>query len=165
MKQGKCQMGFRLLIVIMFTIISITAGAQQMPGFKMQTTGGGIFSSSNIPSQKPVVLIYFAPDCEHCQVLMNELFKKIQSFKKAELVLVTFEPVKELVAFEKKYAVNRYKNIHLGSEQPVFFFRTYYQLEHTPFTALFDKKHKLVISYKDYTPVDDLIKHLKALSS
>jgi thioredoxin-related protein len=45
----------------------------------------------------------------------------------------------------------------------VFFFQKYYQLQHTPFTALFDKNGKLIVSYKDYTPVDDLIKKLKGM--
>jgi cytochrome oxidase Cu insertion factor (SCO1/SenC/PrrC family) len=41
--------------------------------------------------------------------------------------------------------------------------RYYYKIEHTPFTALFDKKGKLIASYRNETPVDELVKKIKAL--
>jgi thioredoxin-related protein len=77
--------------------------------------------------------------------------------------MVTFEPLQVLPGFEKQFQTSKYPNIKVGSEVPVFFFQKYYQLQHTPFTALFDKNGKLIVSYKDYTPVDDLIKKLKGL--
>jgi hypothetical protein len=46
-------------------------------------------------------------------------------------------------------------------EEPVFFLKNYYHLEHTPFTALFDKNGKLLVSYKEFTPVSELIKWVK----
>lgn len=94
---------------------------------------------------------------------MNVVFKKMQDFKKAQIILVTFKPVSEVIDFEKAYQTSKYANIKVGIEMPVFFFRKYYNLENTPFTALYNKNGKLIISYKTETPVDDLVKHLKAL--
>ena len=139
------------------------AFSQTIPAFKMRLTNGKMLSSATLSRQQPLIIIYFAPDCEHCQILMKEIFKKITDFKKALLVLVTFEPPAGLVPFEKQYKTFKYPNITVGTEVPVFFFRNYYRVEHTPFTALFDKHRKLIISYKDQTPVNDLIKRLKML--
>ncbi len=50
-----------------------------------------IFTANDLPKGKSVVLIYFDPDCDHCQKLMTALFKKINDFKKAEIVMVTFK--------------------------------------------------------------------------
>ena len=79
------------------------------------------------------------------------------------MIMVTFEPLQVLPGFEKQFQTSKYPNIKVGSEAPVFFFQKYYQLQHTPFTALFDKNGKLIVSYIDYTPVDDLIKKLKGM--
>jgi thiol-disulfide isomerase/thioredoxin len=153
-----------LLLGFSFTLlVSKNTAAQSIPAFSMQLTNGKIFSVKDLPHARPVVIIYFSPDCEHCQALMNVLFKKISDFKKAEIVFVTFKPLQEVFEFEKEYKTASYPNIKVGIEIPVFFFRKYYDLENTPITALFDKRAKLIISYKKETSHDDLIKHFKVL--
>ena len=140
-----------------------TTAAQKLPAFKMKLSNGKIFSSSEVSHTKPLIIIYFAPDCEHCQILMKGLFKRINEFKNAQILMATFESDDAVAGFVKQYQTAKYPNIKVGIEIPVFFFRRYYELEHTPFTALFDKNQKLIVSYKDYTPLDDLIKNLKLL--
>lgn len=139
------------------------AASQSVPPFRMQLTNGQFFSFKDVSHEKPLIIIYFSPDCEHCQKLIKELLSKINNFKKAQIVMVSFLPLKDLVDFEKNYSINKFPNIKVGMELPIFFFKNLYNLQNTPFTALFSKHGKLIISYKKETPVDDLIKHLKAL--
>jgi thiol-disulfide isomerase/thioredoxin len=150
-----------MLVLFAIFLFPISGTSQILPAFKIKLSNGKIFSSPEVSNKKPLIIIYFAPDCEHCQILMNGLFKKINEFKNAEILMATFESDAAVAGFVKQYQTAKYPNIKVGIEIPVFFFRTYYHLEHTPFTALFDKNHKLMVSYKDYTPLDDLIKHLK----
>jgi thiol-disulfide isomerase/thioredoxin len=153
-----------IIFLLLFSVFYLlSASAQTMPAFQMKLSNGKAFSSSQLSSKKPTIIIYFAPDCEHCQVLMKQLFNKINTFKNTEIVMVTFESLQSVAGFEKQFQTFKYPNIKVGMEVPVFFFRKYYQLEHTPFTALFDKNKKLIVSYKEYTPLDDLIKKLKSL--
>ena len=136
----------------------------QMPTFQMKLSNGTTFSSSQISKQKPLIIIYFAPDCEHCQILMTELFKKITDFKTAQILNGHFSTVdRSCLRLKKRYQTAKYSNIKVGTEVPVFFFKNKYKLEHTPFTALFSKNGKLIVSYKEQTPVPDLIKRLKSL--
>ena len=128
-----------LIIFLAILFSSEIALSQPIPEFNMQLTNGKLFSTKDLSRGKPVIIIYFAPDCEHCQKLMNALFKKIRDFKKAEIVMVTFKPLNEVVEFEKSYQTIKYSNIKVGIEMPVFFFRFYYGVENTPFTALYDK--------------------------
>lgn len=163
---NKKRLSFWLVLLIITSSIlfsSKMAVAQSMPDFRMQLTNGKIFSAKDLSKDKPVIIIYFAPDCEHCQALMNEILTKIQNFKKAQVVMVTFKPVNEVIDFEKHYQTAKYPNIKVGIEIPIFFFKNFYNLQNTPFTALFSKQGKLIISYQKETPVDDLIKHLKSL--
>jgi thioredoxin-related protein len=137
--------------------------SQTIPPFKITLSNNKIFIAADLPKDKPLVLIYFDPDCDHCQKLMTELFKKINSFKKAQMVLVTFKPVTEVAAFEKKHDTRKYANMKVGTEGTLFYLRNYYKLIKMPFTALYDGKGNYIYSYRDETPVDDLIKRLQGL--
>ena len=137
--------------------------SQTIPSFKMTLSNNEIFTAADLPKGKPFVLIYFDPDCDHCQKLMTELFKRMNSFKKAEMVLITFKPITEVAAFEKKYSTGKYANMRVGTEGTLFYLKNYYKLVKMPFTALYDSKGNYSYSYRDETPVDDLIKRLQGL--
>lgn len=143
--------------------ISTETQGQAIPQFNILRTNNKVFNSINLPKNRPVIIIYFDPDCEHCQILMNNFFRKIASFKAAEIVLATFKPVSELVAFEKKYGTGKYANIIVGTEGTVFYLRMFYKITTLPFTALYDKKGNLNYAYKKDTSVEDLIKRLKKI--
>jgi len=149
------------LIFLASLCFSSKTVAQTLPDFKMKLTDGSTFSTANVSHKKPVIVIYFAPDCEHCRALMNELLPQMHAFKNTEILMVTFESLDDVAWFENHYHTKNYPNVKVGVEVPVFFLKNYYKLEHTPFTALFNKKGKLMVSYKEYTPVNELIKWVK----
>jgi thioredoxin-related protein len=152
-------------VIYFLTIVffSSTAISQSLPPFKMYRSDKTIFSAAELTKTRPTILIYFDPDCDHCQKLMKELFQKIEAFKKAEIIMVTFKPVEEIAAFEKLHNTQKYSNIVVGTEGVGFQLRNYYGLTTMPFTALYDKKGNLNYSYRKETPVDDLINRLKNL--
>ena len=154
----------RGLICLSTTVLfSLAVFSQSLPPFKMYRSDKTIFNAAELPKTKPVVLIYFDPDCDHCQKLMKELFQKIDAFKKAEIIMVTFKSVEEVAAFEKQHNTQKYPNIIVGTEGIGFYLRNYYGLMTMPFTALYDKKGNLNYSYRKETSVDDLINRLKNL--
>lgn len=134
-----------------------------IPVFRMLLTNGQYFSSAEIQKNKPFVLIYFAPDCDHCLVLMDKLFKKVHHLDKASVVMITFKSPQEVSGFEKKYNTAKYSNIKVGTEGTTYVVRNYYNLQKTPFTAIYDKKGMLAFSYKDETPVDEMLARVKKL--
>jgi thiol-disulfide isomerase/thioredoxin len=161
--------------IILFSLLVISCGCNSfgqkaelnplkaLPQFKMLQTNGTYFASAEIQKNRPFVLIYFAPDCDHCIVLIDKLFKRIHQLDKTSVVLITFKPVKELIAFEKKYNTARYPNIKVGTEGYTYVLRNFYKLQKTPFTALYDKKGFLAFSYRDETPVDEMLARVKKL--
>lgn len=142
------------------------AGTKQgstIPAFKILLTDNRYFENKDIPMNKPFVLVYFAPDCDHCIVLMDALFKKMDQLAKASIVLASFKSPQELNAFAIKYNTKKYPNIKVGTEGLSYVLRDFYKLEKTPFTAVYDKKGKLAFSYRNETPVNELITRLKKL--
>jgi thioredoxin-related protein len=152
-----------LVQTFLVLIFAISAHSQPMPPLKMQLPGNKVFDINEVPKGKPIILIYFDPDCDHCQKLMSEMFKKINQFKKAEIVLATFKPVTELDSFYKKYNVSKHPNVKMGTENVTYYLRLYYDVTTLPFTALYDKKGNLNYSYRKETSVDDLIARLKKI--
>ena len=142
---------------------SLTFSQSSLPPFKMYLSNNTVFSATDLPRNKPIIVIYFDPDCDHCQKLVNGVFKRINNLKKAEIVMVTFKPVAEVAAFEKKYKTHNYSNINVGTEGTSYQLRNYYKLMNMPFTALYDKDQKLSSSYGQEISVDELIKGLKNL--
>ena len=154
---------FLIINFFLFVFFYSSLGAQTIPPFKILLTNGKTFYAKDLPHQKPVVIIYFSPDCEHCQTLMNAFFNKINNFKGAEIIMITFNPLNEVVKFEKNYHTYKYPNIMVGTEVPAFFLQLYYNLVNTPFTALYDKKGQYIYSYRKETPIDDLARRIKML--
>jgi thiol-disulfide isomerase/thioredoxin len=160
-----------IIPLVLFMVASMAGYSQTsdakpgspIPAFKMLRTNNTYYSEKEIPKNKPFVLIYFAPDCDHCLKLMDDLFKRIHELDKATVVLVTFKPVNDLPAFEKKYQVAKYPNIKVGTEGTAYVLRNYYHLDTTPFTAMYDKRGKLTFSYKNEPPVNEFFAHLKKL--
>src|SRR5258705_3595949 len=162
---SRLRASFAASILFCFATLSFSlrVNSQTIPSFKITLSNNKTLNAADLPKGRPLVLIYFDPDCDHCQKLMTELFKKINSFKKVQMVLVTFKPITEVAAFEKKYGTRNYPNMKVGTEGTLFYLRNYYKLIKMPFTALYDKKGNYNYSYRDETPVDDLINRLKDL--
>ncbi len=163
--KGQKYLFYKTMVVIcLLSIVSTTrAVAQSFPDFKILLTNGKVISSTQVSLNKPTIIIVFSPDCGHCQVLIEGVFKRINSFKKASIIMATFVQPKDIIAFEKKYQTTKYGNITVGTDMPVFFLQKYYQLTSTPFTVLYDKNKKLIASYKSEHIADDLIKQLEKL--
>lgn len=153
-----------LMVSVLFFLPVKQARAQhnKIPPFRILLSNGSYYTATQLPI-KPLVLIYFSPDCEHCQKLMNELFPKLNQLKSASIVLATFKPVDEVADFERKYQTAKYSNMVVGTEGNTFFLRYYYKLMKTPFLALYDKNGNLVTAYREQPSVNDLITRLKQL--
>lgn len=156
-----CPVFLKITVLSLILFYSSISRSQTLPAFSILQTNGKILNTAKLPHTKPVLLIYFSPDCEHCTTLLNSMFAQIDKFKKATILLVSFRPMSEIADFEKKYRTAVNSNIIVGMEQPIFFLQKLYQLQSTPYTALFDRNGKLVYEYKKETLVDDLAMRLK----
>lgn len=138
--------------------------SNKVPPFRMTQSNGKLFNATNLPYGKPILLIYFSPDCDHCQVMMKEWFKKADDFKKASVVMISFLPIDKMKTFEKDFKTNQYPNIIVGTEGFGFFVRNYYQIADMPFMALYDKNGNLISSHEKNIPLNELANKLKKLN-
>ncbi|MCU7548699.1 redoxin domain-containing protein [Chitinophagaceae bacterium LB-8] len=152
--------------VLLFSAIAsaqTSVKSRKLPPFRIMQANGKLYKAENLPVGKPILLVYFSPDCDHCQKLMNEFFKSAEDFKKASIVMITYLPVDRVAQFNKEYEVQRFSNLVVGTEGMTFLVRNYYNLMEMPFAALHDKDGNLVKSYTRNVPLKELSNSLYQL--
>lgn len=155
-------------IILLATILVCTTSlyaqtGDKLPPFKMLLTNGKTISTNDLKGDKPIVLIFFAPDCDHCKTLMEAFFKNVNSFKTVQVLLVTFKPLNDVANFEKRHQTYKYPNLIVASESQQLYLQQFYKLQNTPFTALYNKNKALIHSYRKDASIEDLINRIKGL--
>jgi thioredoxin-related protein len=156
----------RLLILLSgFLLVNTVVFAQagKLPPFRMMQANGKVFKAEDLPIGKPIIIIYFSPDCDHCNILMRDFFKHQESFKNASIAMVTYLPVDDVRKFSQKYNVSKHTNLYVGSEGSTLFLKNYYTLTQMPFIALYTKNGDFVKSYRNEQALTDLSNRVKNL--
>ncbi len=141
-----------------------SAQSGKLPPFRIVQSNGKVFKAEQLPFEKPIVIIYFSPECEHCTIFIKELFKRAADVKKASVVLITYLPVEKVTKFIKDYKVTEYPNMIAGTEGTTFFIRNYYRIADIPFVALYDKNGNFISFWQKNIPFNDLVNRLKKLN-
>ena len=137
---------------------------ENIPPFHILTKDSVYLTPANLKKGKPVMIIYFAPDCSHCQRLMYEMQPEMSKFKDIQIVMITFTQtslLQMLREFYKDYNFVKYPNIMMGTEYPNYVVQRYYQVANTPYIAIYDHKGKLVQTFAKVPKMEDLIAAVK----
>lgn len=154
-----------ILLSAMSLLLSSATQSQsnKVPPFKITQADGKVFFAGNLPLGKPIVIIYFSPDCEDCQQLTKELLKRINEFKNASIAMITSQPQDMVKQFISEYHLDKYSNIFIGTEEDSYFVGKYYRVGQLPFMTLYNKNGDLIKIYDKGLSIDDLLIHLRAL--
>lgn len=131
-----------------------------IPAFSIQLTDSSNFSKKDLPKNSPVVIIYFNPECGHCQQEATELSKNMDKFKKVFFVMAAYADLEKIKEFGELHGLDKFSNVKLGRETK-YFLPVFYQVKTTPFSAVYDKKGKLVNGFEHGLSVEELEKTLK----
>lgn len=161
----KTRIRFTLLLFLgIITYTSLYSQSGKVPPFRMAQVNGKIFRAENLPIGKPIVIIYFSPDCEDCQRLTEKLLDRINDFKNVSFAMVTYQPVEMVSKFIIKYKLNQYENIFVGTEGNYLFLKNYYKIAQFPLVVLYNKNGDLIVKYNTREiDLDDLLYRIKTL--
>lgn len=132
-----------------------------IPTFSIQTPDSSWFSKVNLQSKKPTLILYFSPDCGHCQIETEEVLGNIKELENLQIVMVTSRPFGDMVNFADHYKLNRFPTIKIGTD-PARRITEFYEVKFTPFSALYDKKGQLVKVYEKGIDIPELIRLTKS---
>ena len=116
---------------------------QQIPAFKIFIAPDSVaFSNEELIKNKPVVLMFFNPDCEHCQRETKELIAYKEELKDIQFVMVSALPFKLIKEFYTDYNIAAMPNIKMGQD-PTFSLGTKYRPTRYPAIFVYDTNGKL----------------------
>jgi len=161
---------FMKKIVVIFVLL-IAAGCSRaqnftppptIPPYRILNTDSVYVTPANLKKHKPVMIIYFSPDCSHCQHLMYEMKTKMDAFKNIQIVMITFAlPLKATQVFYRDFYLSNYPNITVGTEGRTYIVQRYYQVLTTPYIAIYDKNGKIFKAFDKPPKLDELVETVK----
>lgn len=130
------------------------------PPVTLQLPDNSTFTKADLPKKKPVMLMVFSPDCDHCKHETEELLKNIELFDKAEIVMATMMPFDSMMKFRDKYRLVEHDNIVVGQDIH-YFLAPFFKLSYLPFLAFYDKKGKLISVFQGTMDIGKAAAELK----
>lgn len=161
----------KMWLVALVTILSVSSAFSQneaapyqqnrnLPVFKLETPGNGVFRSEKIKKNHPVIIMFFSPGCDHCIHQFEDMTKRMADLKNYQIIMPTYQPVEELAAFNKKYAIQKYPNVITGRDAD-YFFPPFYQISNFPHFAFYNKGGKLISTHEGNLSVDNILQKFK----
>lgn len=131
-----------------------------IPPFKIRLTNGDGFTYAQVDKGKPLMLIYFSPSCEHCKAFVEALLKQKAKWTNKQIVMISYVHIREVQAFDRLYHLSEHPGIKIGSEGQSFIVQQYYQIQHFPFVALFNKQGRLIKMMRDPLTPEAMVREL-----
>lgn len=137
----------------------------KVPPFRMVQADGKIFRAEQLPMGKPIVIIYFSPECEDCQKLTKDLLARMNDFKDVSFAMITYQSVENVRAYVVKNKLNTYSNIFIGTEGSSLYVRNFYNIMKFPYMILYNKYGDLIVKYQmKEINLDDMYSRIRILA-
>jgi len=163
MKKASFVFSFLLVTVISSAQNSVDTTAPYkrfptVPPFKLlQTDSVSFLTRDNLKKHKPVLLILFSPECDHCKHETEEIIKHIDDLKKVQIIMATIAKHSQMKEFYVQYRLDEFKNIQVGQDFQ-YLLPSFYRVSSLPYLAMYDKKGKLLSTFEGSMKIEDLIK-------
>ena len=118
-----------------------------IPAFKLLAVPDSLeFTNQYLKKNSPVVVIFFSPDCDHCQIETKELLAYKQELKHIQILMVSNAPYPEIKDFYETYNLASMSNIKVARDinlklALVYKIRTY------PSLYVYDQKGNLAKAF------------------
>lgn len=151
------------LLCAITLLIAVACNAQPpvMPPYRILKLNNTYSTPADLSKNKPVMLIYFAPDCAHCQKLIYDMKPKMSAFKDIQVVMITFTDIRMVRVFDHDFGISNYPNFTIGTEGYGGAVQKYYQIRSTPYIAIYNKQGGLVQAFEKVPKVPELIEAVK----
>ncbi len=131
-----------------------------LPTYKVLNTDSVLVAFPKLfATNKANVLLFFSPDCDHCEEELETITKANNSFKEVQFILVSNRPLFMLKPFIAKHQLPKYKNIKVISDNKNDIAR-YYSIGSYPSMVIYNNKKVTVKKFiSSKVAVDDILKY------
>jgi thioredoxin-related protein len=132
-----------------------------IPAFSLaKMPDSSVFVNANLQKDVPTVLIFFAPDCDHCQNATKEMTAKMDKLKNAQILMVSWMDVSFINKFYADYKLANYPNITV-TKDPAYKLLQYYTVHSIPDVFVYDKNGKYLDHFMSKIPVEEIAALIK----
>jgi hypothetical protein len=131
-----------------------------IPSFNIITPDSIWYNRDSLPKNKPFVIIYFSPECGHCQYEAKEIVKHYDELKNITFLWVSFHPLIAIQSFREQYGVDRFSNMIFGRD-PKYFLPAFFKVEFTPFIAVYNASGNFVKEFREGAKPEELLDAIK----
>jgi len=135
-----------------------------IPPYRILTTDSVYTYPGKLKKDTRVMIIYFSPDCPHCQHLMYELKPKMKELGNTQIVMITWSSnhdIRAIKTFYRDFGLKAYPNIIVGTEGYDGTVMKYYHVVTTPFIAIYNRQGKMVKSFDKPPKTEEVIAAIK----
>ncbi len=134
---------------------------ENIPSFNINIVpDSSVFSNNNLQKGKPLVIMFFSPDCEHCQKETKELLAYKEELKNIPVLMASPSSYPAVKQFYEEYALAGMPNIKMGQDNN-FKLGSIYQLKTFPSIFVYDHNGKLAKAFVGNIGVPAIIEATK----
>ncbi len=128
-----------------------------LPPFKLLKVDSTTYlTKDDIKKNKPTIIMFFSPECDHCKHQMQDILAEIDRFKDIQIVMATYQPFNEMKEFYNYYRIADHSNIKMGRDEK-FSLPPFYRMQSLPYLALYDKKWNYITSFQGNQKVNTIL--------
>ncbi len=154
-------------LLISMLIISLASSAQQtQPAYLQYRTvpaarllladSSGKELKAMLDKKKPLMIVVFSPECDHCKHEAEELVRNINKFKNIQIMMISMQPLHQINDFANRYNLVKYKNITVGRDY-AYILPVYYDIKSLPFHAFYNKEKQLITAFEGSMTIDKIL--------
>jgi len=159
-----------LIATLLFSLVSFGQVDSTTPPFKKYPTlpplqlllGDSLtkYTKNDIPKKRPVLVMLFSPDCNHCQQTAQEMVKHKEELKDIHIVMATTLPISKMNDFMETYGLKSFDNIVAGRDI-YYLLPSFYGIHSLPYMAFYNKKGELIRGFEGSIPLPRIIQTFK----
>ena len=108
---------------------------------------------------KSSLVIYFNPDCEHCQYEARAIRDSLHRFAQTNIILISDEPAARLESFGEKYDLLNRPNVHILYDANGDF-KQLFGTNSVPSIFIYNQERELVKHFKGETKIEAILKYM-----
>lgn len=132
---------------------------QVLPAFEFTRLDNVTFSNEKLQSSLSALIIYFNPECEHCQYEARAIRDSLHRFAATNVMLVSDEPLERLQQFAQEYDLADQPNIHILYDEKRQF-KDFFGTSMVPSIFIYNREQQLVKHFKGETKIEAILKYL-----
>jgi len=157
---------------IIYTIFALLIGCYPKPGKDLLTNistlpsfriisldSSKCVNTDDIPTGKPILFMYFSPDCDICQQETEDIIQHLDELEHTDIYMIANESAEASRNFCQTFCLDTVKNIFIGTDYDYSFFKVY-SPRGIPFLAIYDSNRNLKKIYREKTPASFIVKAL-----